>query len=159
MSEQMELYGPNPIRPQPQASAVPYRMGAAGPEFCLITSRRSGRWAFPKGSIRQQDTVETAALSEALEEAGVTGNLVGDPLGQYTYSKRGETYSVTVMLMDVRHCSQVWKEGAQRQRCWVSYEYATALLDRPNLAELLDAAMHRLAQMPIDATEDLRLRA
>ena len=138
-----------------QAGVVPFRYGTNGLEFCLITTRRSGRWAFPKGSIREHESIEAAALCEALEEAGVTGHLVGQPLGQYEYSKRGENHSVLVMLMQVRECTALWKEGTQRDRRWVTYEAALEMLDRPNLIELLRTAMNRLAGAaapPIDET-------
>jgi 8-oxo-dGTP pyrophosphatase MutT (NUDIX family) len=144
---------------QPQASAVPYRIGESGLEFCLITTRRSGRWSFPKGCLCDDQTVESAALNEALEEAGVTGVIVGEPLGQYSYSKRGESYSVDVLLMEVVHTSQLWKEGAQRQRCWVSYQFAMEMLDRPNLVQLLQVAMKRLAVAAAEPANNTRMRA
>ena len=143
---------------QPQASALPYRIGESGLEVCLITSRRSGRWGFPKGSLREQQTIESAALCEALEEAGVTGAIVGEPLGQYTYHKRREHYSVAVLLMEVTESRQDWKEGAQRQRYWASFPRAMELLDRPNLVQLLQVAMQRLAGDADESSTDTRSR-
>lgn len=154
-----------PDRSQPsdpictQASVVPFRHGSDGPEFCLITTRRSGRWGFPKGSIRDHESVEAAALSEALEEAGLTGHIVGPQLGQYQYSKRGGQHTVSVMLMHVRDCTRLWKEGAQRERCWATYEQALQLLDRENLTDLLQAAMTLLSGTPALAADETPLSA
>ena len=144
---------------QPQASAVPYRIGESGLEFCLITSRRSGRWSFPKGCLREHQTIESAALCEALEEAGVTGAIVGEPLGHYSYRKRCESYSVSVLLMEVASSNQVWKEGTQRQRCWASFHRAVEMLDRPNLVQLLEAAMQRLPDGVHEVSTDTQNRA
>ena len=34
-----------------QVAALAWRQGATGPEYLLVTSRRSGRWIFPKGGV------------------------------------------------------------------------------------------------------------
>lgn len=142
-----------------QAGVVPFRQNESGTEFCLITARRSGRWAFPKGCVREHESIESAALSEALEEAGITGHTVGEPLGNYEYSKRGDRFTVSVLLMQVRHCSQFWKEGTQRDRRWVTFEQALELLDRPNLVALLHAAHQRLAGTETAAPDETPIRA
>ncbi len=144
---------------QPQASALPYRIGETGLEFCLITTRRSGRWSFPKGCLREHETIESAALSEALEEAGVTGAVVGEPLGNYTYRKRGGHFSVSVVLMEVTDSRQRWKEGSQRKRCWASFHRAIDMLDRPNLTQLLEVAMRRLTDDTGESSIDTQNRA
>lgn len=157
MSEAVSSPTPDSIRRQ--ASVVPFRRGDNGPEFCLITTRRSGRWGFPKGSIREHESIQAAALSEALEEAGLTGHVFGELLGQYEYRKRGEIHSVDVMLMHVRHCTRLWKEGDQRERRWVSFEEALELLDRDNLVNLLQATMQRLSEQFSWPVDEQTLRA
>jgi 8-oxo-dGTP pyrophosphatase MutT (NUDIX family) len=127
-----------------QASVVPFRFGDSGIEFCLITTRKSQRWGFPKGGIRNHATVAEAALAEANEEAGLTGWIAGEPLGQYSYKKKGRQCAVTVLLMVVDDCSADWKESAERRRKWVSAKEAHQLLDRPNLNEFLERAGQRL---------------
>jgi phosphohistidine phosphatase len=135
-----------PVIPAPlsQASAVPYRMSEAGPEFCLITSLSSGRWGFPKGLIDPGETPTETALKEALEEAGLHGQIVGEPLGEYQYAKWGTSLSVTVFLMEVTHCDTTWLEADRRQRLWVTAPQAAGMLDRRYLARLLNQAVKRL---------------
>ena len=128
-----------------QASVVPYRIAASGVEFCLITTRRSRQWGFPKGRIGRHKTVEDVGLLEAYEEAGVTGRIVGEPLGQYAYNKDGRRWSVTVMLMEVNGCIDHWKESHQRLRRWAPLHEASFLLARPKLIQLLQKAVERLA--------------
>ena len=89
----------------------------------------------------------------------MTGAIVGEPLGQYAYRKRGESFSVSVLLMEVAHSSQVWKEGAQRQRCWASFHRAVEMLDRPSLVQLLEVAMGRLGSHADESSTDTRNRA
>ncbi len=127
-----------------QASAVPFRSTEAGIEFCLITSLSSGRWGFPKGLIDPGETAVETALKEAFEEAGLRGEIVGEPLGDYRYAKWGSMLCVTVYLMEVNAAEESWLEADRRQRRWVSAETATDMLDRKYLARLLKLAVRRL---------------
>lgn len=127
-----------------QASAVPFRMTADGIEFCLITSRRSGKWGFPKGMIDPGETLEEAALKEASEEAGLEGRILSEPLGRYKYSKWKTKLAVTVVLMEVTHTSNAWDEMTVRDRCWVTPQEARLLLCRETLQQLFDSACARL---------------
>ncbi len=142
-----------------QASVIPFRFVESELQFCLITTRRSNRWGFPKGRIGKQESVVEAALQEALEEAGVRGEIVGDPIGAYRYQKQNEKHSVIVMLMHVDHCEADWKESGERQRAWVSRNEATDLLDRTNLIGLLQAAVRRLEVAPLETRHGKALRA
>lgn len=127
-----------------QASVVPFRRVAGELEFCLITSRRTGRWGFPKGTIERGESLEQAALKEALEEAGLTGEIIGG-LGHYVYAKNGRSLGVGVLLMEVSVVRDEWKESRQRRRLWARADEARRLLCRPHLVDLLAAAVERLA--------------
>ena len=70
-----------------QYAALPYRLGRDGLEILLITSRGSGRWIIPKGWPMAGLSPSQAAALEALEEAGVTGNVSADSVGRYGYDK------------------------------------------------------------------------
>ena len=110
-----------------QASAVPFRRaGERASEFCLITSISSGRWGFPKGLIDPGETPIEAGLKEAHEEAGLHGQILGEPLGEYQYAKWGSMLSVTAYLMEVSRADAQWLEADRRQRQWVSAESAAA---------------------------------
>ena len=127
-----------------QASAVPFRMTAGGIEFCLITSRRSGKWGFPKGMIERGETLAEAALKEASEEAGLQGRILSEPLGRYKYSKWKTKLLVTAVLMEVTQTATEWDEMELRDRRWVTPQEARLLLCRETLQQLFDSACARL---------------
>ena len=56
-----------------QFAALPWRGTGDRREYLLVTSRRTGRWIFPKGSPLVGEAPAAAALREAAEEAGVDG--------------------------------------------------------------------------------------
>ena len=126
-----------------QACAVPFRKKGKRLEFCLITSS-AGRWVFPKGLIDPGDTPAVTARKEALEEAGLHGRLVGQPLGSYEAHKNGRVLLVVVMLMGVTRSDEDWEEAAWRQRRWVTQDGARQLLCQAELRDCLDAALVRL---------------
>ena len=66
-----------------QAGALPYAIVEGRMAFLLITSRRSGKWIFPKGIIEPNMTPWESAALEAVEEAGVTGDISSEPIGSY----------------------------------------------------------------------------
>ena len=128
----------------PQASVVPYRFRGDRLEICLITSRRSGRWGFPKGTVDALESPASCALREAFEEAGLTGSIIDEPIAEYSYTKRGRICVVSVMLMDVSDTASTWMEASQRERTWATLEDARRRIDKPHLRVLLDAAADRI---------------
>jgi 8-oxo-dGTP pyrophosphatase MutT (NUDIX family) len=131
--------------PIDQASVVPFRWRKGKLEICLITSVRRGRWVFPKGVIDPGESYVEAGLKEAHEEAGLRGQIVGEPIGHYEYAKWGTTLNVTVSLMEVDTTEDQWAEADVRQRRWVTVNEAEQLLDSPQLRDLLAEAVHRLS--------------
>ena len=127
-----------------QAGVVPYRANSSGVKFCLITSIRKGTWGFPKGIIDPGDTAEQTALKEAEEEAGLRGQLEGDPLGDYEYAKWGTKLTVCVYLMRVTEADEDWEEAIVRQRRWCNADKARDLIGREELRELLEVAVVRI---------------
>jgi 8-oxo-dGTP pyrophosphatase MutT (NUDIX family) len=136
--------GTNGREPIDQASAVPYQWRHGRLQFCLITSIKRGRWVFPKGIIDPGETYIETALKEAQEEAGLDGQIVGEPLGTYSYAKWGTTLNVTVALMQVEHQQDQWEESDVRQRRWVSCEEALELLAQDELRDMTREAIRRL---------------
>ena len=132
---------PEPIH---QACVIPIRKHDERIEFCLITSLKRKRWIFPKGIVDPGETLEETALKEAVEEAGLHGQIVGEPLGTYEDAKWGTTLQVTVVLMKVTACDDQWPEADVRQRRWVAAEKASRLLSNESLRRFADAAVRRL---------------
>lgn len=119
----------------PQAGAIPTRDG----KFLLITSSR-GRWIFPKGWVEADETPGQTARKEALEEAGVRGELSREPIGTYTYEKWGRTLEVTMYLLRVVVEETEWRERGDRKRRWCTYEEAMDLIEDAGLRALLRIA-------------------
>jgi len=105
-----------------QAAAIPVR----DTKICLITSSSGKRWVIPKGRLEPGKTVSEIALQEAWEEAGLLGNLHPHPVGCYIYEKWGDTYHVTVFLMEVTTVADDWPEQDLRQRRWLRPTQALA---------------------------------
>ena len=119
-----------------QACVIPFRRHGDDTTFCLITSLKKKRWIFPKGIIDPGETLEESALKEALEEAGLHGQIVGEPLGTYNDAKWGTKLHVAVVLMEVTVRDEQWPEADVRRRCWVAAEEAPRLPNRQPVSSL-----------------------
>jgi ADP-ribose pyrophosphatase YjhB (NUDIX family) len=124
-----------------QACVIPYRVGERGVEFCLITSKKSGKWSLPKGTIRPEETVSDTIIRQARKEAGLQGELLEPPVGSYTYHKWETILEVVVMRMLVSECEDDWPDAECRKRCWVSGEKAIELLNKEDHKKLLKKAI------------------
>ena len=129
-----------------QIAALPYR--SSGPALdspvsvLLVTSRETKRWVIPKGNLTSGVAPHTGAAEEALEEAGVTGAVCPVPLGTFRYRKRkGSGASlmadVEVFPLAVNQELDDWPEKAERERRWFSLAAAAAVVDEPDLADLI----------------------
>jgi 8-oxo-dGTP pyrophosphatase MutT (NUDIX family) len=128
-------------RQSPQVCVIPFRRQGDRVEVCLITSLDKRRWIFPKGIVEPGQSSEEAALNEALEEAGLHGQVVGEPLGAYDDTKWGVVLRVTVLMMEVTGCDDTWLEADARERRWVSPDQASELLSKPVLRQFVVAAL------------------
>ncbi len=127
-----------------QVCAIPYRRRGDQAEFCIITSLEKKHWIFPKGIIDPGETYVQTALKESLEEAGLRGSIVGEPLGEYQDAKWGARLTVLVVLMEVSSCEQEWQESRVRQRRWVPRDEAQEMLSRPEHKRFLETAAAQL---------------
>lgn len=73
---------------------------------------------------------ETAA-QEALEEAGIEGEVGLEPVGTYTYGKWGGTCTVSVFLLAVTELLPVWPEQPYRERRSATVAEALEMLHVP----------------------------
>src|SRR5689334_19027712 len=96
-----------------QYAALPWRRAKRGIEILLITTSNTRRWIVPKGwPVEGLDPAECAA-QEALEEAGVLGEVAAEPLGYFRHSKErksGEILLCTVYVfaMEVLRQRHSW---------------------------------------------------
>lgn len=118
---------------------MPYSLVDGRVVFLLITSRRNGRWIFPKGGVEPGMMPWESAAIEALEEAGVAGEIGREPVGCYrTSAGSGRSTLVDVDLFPLRVETQLeeWKEMDQRLRHWVVLPEARRLLNDNSLSRL-----------------------
>jgi 8-oxo-dGTP pyrophosphatase MutT (NUDIX family) len=134
-----------------QAGALCFRESEKkGLEVLLITSLATGRWIIPKGWPENGEKPRLAAAREALEEAGVSGDVSGKPLGSFEYEKIETSTStqleVSVFAVRVTKQRRQWAEGKERKRRWFAAEKAAAKVDEPELAALIKALAKRVAR-------------
>lgn len=130
-----------------QAGALPYAIVDGRVAFLLITSRRSGKWIFPKGAIEPGTTPWESAAMEALEEAGVAGTIEQEPVGSYRASVGADGIAlVDVDLYPLLVTQQLdaWREKDQRLRHWATLSEARRLLADRTLSRLAQRLHNRL---------------
>jgi 8-oxo-dGTP pyrophosphatase MutT (NUDIX family) len=118
------------------------RASADGIEVLLITSRETRRWVPPRGNAIPGLRPYESAAQEAFEEAGVRGGVQPQEIGTYRYGKRARDGRVTPALvhlypMLVTEEAESWPERSQRERRWFAPDAAAALVDEPDLADLI----------------------
>jgi 8-oxo-dGTP pyrophosphatase MutT (NUDIX family) len=134
--------GKRPAEPKVQVGAIPFRRRADGAiEIMLVTTRETQRWIVPKGwPIRGLKGHETAAR-EAMEEAGLIGEIGRKPVGRYTYWKRKPDHfilcKVRLYLLEVKQQLPVWPEQDQRRCLWFTQADAADLIDEPALGAIV----------------------
>lgn len=125
-----------------QYAALPWRRSGGTLEILLITSLKTHRWIVPKGWPMAGKSPQDAAAQEAMEEAGITGNVAKAALGSFQYNKlrkNGETVSlkVDVFPMEVAHQRRMWADKNRREKQWFSIEEALARVAEPGLRRLI----------------------
>lgn len=134
-----------------QVGALPYAIVDDRVAFLLVTSRRTGRWIYPKGSLIPGKTPWQSAAQEAFEEAGVEGIVEDVPIGTYRTIKKGglarQIVEVDLYPLRVTQQHEEWAEKGKRHRHWVLVREARRLLNDPALGDLtLKLSRHLLAK-------------
>ena len=128
-----------------QYAALPFRRGAhSRTQVMLVTSRETGRWIIPKGWPKKRKAPYASAAREALEEAGVTGQVGRDPIGSYSYKKRLKSGAVVacevqVFPLEVKNQQKTWPEKGERELRWLSPTNAARAVQEPVLREIIRA--------------------
>jgi len=125
-----------------QVAALPFVETPSGPLVLLITTRGTGRWTIPKGWAKPGMANAAMAAREALEEAGVEGDITPEPLGSYGYTKRLHLFSWTRCSVDVFglqvRCQELdWPEKQSRKLKWVTPDKAAVMVREVQLADVL----------------------
>lgn len=125
-----------------QSGALPYSIVNDRVVFLLVTSRRTGRWIFPKGSVSAGMTPWDSAAKEALEEAGVSGEVGSNAIGTYQNSDKGMLVDIDLYPLRVEAQLEAWQEMDQRLRHWALLAETKRLLADRSLSRIADA-LHR----------------
>ena len=125
-----------------QYAALPYRLNGATLEILLVTSKHNRRWIIPKGWPLEGLPPQASAAREALEEAGVSGEMENVALGFFHYFKtlRGSVIvpcKVEVFALRVTRYRKTWAEKEARSRRWCSIDEAVAAVVEPELRGLM----------------------
>jgi 8-oxo-dGTP diphosphatase len=124
-----------------QAGAIVVRAGKTGPRILLVTARRNpDNWIFPKGHVEAGETLKAAAVREALEEAGVEGQVVA-AAGKMTFEFGANTYRVHYFVV---RTSDAGSQREGRRLRWLKYKQALRRLTFEETRDLLREAWPRI---------------
>lgn len=125
-----------------QHAALPWRVTDGVLEILLITTLRTRRWIVPKGWPADEAAAHECAAREALEEAGVSGEIGEKPIGSFRYIKQrkagdGVPCRVEVFALEVMAQRRVWPEKNLRELRWCCVADALALVGEPGLRQVI----------------------
>jgi len=120
-----------------QAAAVPFRVLEDGRIEILLIRRKDKPWGVPKGGVDPGRTLRDTALNEAAEEAGLHGELLPEPLGEFMYQKQFVELLVSVYAMRVKEMDEHFLEEDIRERRWVGIEEAVGMVGRKELQPMI----------------------
>jgi 8-oxo-dGTP pyrophosphatase MutT (NUDIX family) len=124
-----------------QYAALPWRRNDSATEVMLVTSRGTGQWIIPKGWPMKRKAPHIAAAREALEEAGVVGQIGKEPIGSFSHKKLLKDghaiVEVKVYSLEVTGQRKTWPEKGERQVRWLSPSEAAKTVREPVLAEMI----------------------
>jgi 8-oxo-dGTP pyrophosphatase MutT (NUDIX family) len=119
-----------------QSAVLPFRQDRGKLEILLVSTRRKKRWVIPKG-VRELDMdAASSAAKEALEEAGIEGQLSTEAIGTYKYDKWGGTCTVEVYSMAVHTSHDDWPES-YRDRYWFTPQEAIDKVNELDLKKII----------------------
>ena len=125
----------------PQAGGIAFRGRGGDLKILLVTSKKQPRfWIFPKGHVEPGETAAEAGVRETLEEAGVTGDLLG-PAGTLEYDWSGKRYRVEYFL--IRATSEAPASDG-RTIAWLPFDEALDRLSFDDTGRLLREARGRM---------------
>jgi 8-oxo-dGTP pyrophosphatase MutT (NUDIX family) len=131
-----------------QSGAVPIRFNDE-PLFLVINNMNRTRWLVPKGVVENGHTSAGTAAKEAMEEAGVAGEILErQPLGVYTYPKWGDICTVDLYVMFVTQIHDTWEEDHFRERRWIGWDEFFKTVDERIPRSLLEKIPEVLKAYP-----------
>ncbi|MEW8028945.1 MAG: histidine phosphatase family protein [Candidatus Thiodiazotropha sp.] len=128
-----------------QSSVVPYRIRDGKVEILVVMSSKRKHWVLPKGISEPALSLQESAAKEALEEAGVEGEVAEEPIGAYIYEKWGAECTVSVYPMQVTRelPENEWQEN-HRGREWLAPKQAMKRVKQTELKPMIQALAKQL---------------
>jgi ADP-ribose pyrophosphatase YjhB (NUDIX family) len=103
---------------------IPFQQTPKGVELVMVSTRDRRRWIFPKGQPEAGKLPEQVATAEALEEAGLRGQICGHPVVLPYQREQGAT-NLLLFPFQVTHIASNWQESTQRERKVISLDQAS----------------------------------
>ena len=110
-------------------------------EVLLVTSLKTQRWILPKGWPHDGMSLADSAAMEAMEEAGMKGEMAALPLGHYRYikDKQGSALPIRVEVFALKVTAQdhSWPEKGTRTLLWLPPDQAADRVAETGLKNIL----------------------
>ena len=126
---------------QHKIGAIPFAIKDERIALLFVTSKRKGRWIFPKGNAAKGESHNKASRREAFEEAGVKGRIFADfPLttvigkpSKHPSKKAAVTYYP--LLVSTQY--DKFPEAKKRERHWILLENAEKITAHEDYLNLI----------------------
>ena len=104
-----------------KVGAIAYRKTQNGVEVCLVSSlRHKGTLTFPKGNVKEGETLTQAVKRELFEEAGLRGKIKNKKRPFCTQMSFGKREPVFYFLFKITEMVAVWPESKRRKRLFTT---------------------------------------
>jgi phosphohistidine phosphatase len=120
-----------------QSAVIPFRFSVDKPEILIVTTRKKKKWTIPKGIVEIGLSDKKSAEKEALEEAGVKGNLLRKKAGNFSYEKWGGICQVNVYALEVETVLDDWQENF-RERKWIEVRDLEKFITNKSLLKIIE---------------------
>jgi phosphohistidine phosphatase len=110
----------------------------------LVAKKNKLKWGLPKGIVEPGMSSLQSAAKEAMEEAGVLGNIENKVLGMYQHHKWGGVCDITIYPLQVEQCldEAAW-ESNKRMRRWVFIDDVSDYIENDDIIDIVNVlAMH-----------------
>lgn len=127
-------------------------------EVLVISSQKGKGMLFPKGGWETDESIEEAAKRETLEEAGVTGIVGCELLGEWNFKSKAHNTDHQGYMFPLLVQEQLveWPEKNVRSRIWMSVAEARKVCQHCWMKEALDRLVNRLtSQQPHNKEESV----
>ncbi|KAJ0988642.1 hypothetical protein J5N97_006998 [Dioscorea zingiberensis] len=144
---------------------IPYKLNVNKPstegvdkrvEVLVISSQKGYGMMFPKGGWESDENIKQAALREAMEEAGVQGDIEGK-LGEWRYKSKSQDIIHEGIMFPLNVTEELvrWPEMDVRKRRWVSVEEVKKYCPHSWMIEALEKLVTRLRHQSMLAEKQI----